>query len=314
MKFQKPESGRAEILRMGLLFAILAAIISGFSIFYNKLVVVQGIDSTIFNIIKNGGVGIVLTALLFSTRKIATLPKLSKHQWIELVAIAVIGGSIPFVLFFEGLKTAPAINATIIQKTMFLWVAGFAIPFLGEKIRWQHLVAFLLIGWSNLFIGGFKGFGGTPSEFMIGGATLLWSIEIIITKKTLSTVDNLIVSWARMAIGTVILLVIAYIQGKIGMLLAIPPEQLLMIAGSVLLLIGYVTSWHAALKRAPATLVTCVLILSTPITNVLSSVFITHTFPSAHIINIAGSLFGVGILLIVDRKIQKTSQPRLQTQ
>jgi drug/metabolite transporter (DMT)-like permease len=299
--------------KTGILLAVLAAVISGFSIFYNKLVVVKGIDSTIFNIIKNGGVGLILTALLFSTGKVTQLPKLSRPQWTRLLLIAGIGGSIPFILFFEGLKIAPALSATIIQKSMFLWVAALALPLLGEKIRWQHLAAFLLIAWSNIFIGGFTGFSGNASELMILAATLFWSVEIIITKKTLSSVDNLVVSWARMAIGTMVLLVFALVQGKISLLMQITPEQLLMTGGSIVLLTGYVTSWHASLKRAPATLVTCVLILATPITNVLSALFLTHTLASGQIINIVGSLLGVGILLILDLHTNKKSQLTVQS-
>jgi drug/metabolite transporter (DMT)-like permease len=286
--------------RTGILLALLTAIISGFAIFYNKLVVVNGIDSTIFNIIKNGGVGIILTALLFSTHKISQLPKLSKKQWLKLISIAAIGGSIPFVLFFEGLKNAPAINATIIQKSMFLWVAMLAISFLGEKIKWQHLVAFLLIAWSNLFIGGFNGFTRNTSELMILGATLFWSIEIIITKKTLSSVDNLIVSWARMTIGTIFLIGMALVEGKLALLTKITPQQLSMMLGSIMFLTVYVVSWHAALKKSPATIVTAVLILATPITNLLSALFLTHTFPPAQIVNALESLIGIAILLFID--------------
>lgn len=299
--------------KTGISLALLTAVISGFSIFYNKLVVVKGIDSTIFNIIKNGGVGLILTALLVSSGRVAQLPKLSRKHWIRLILIGALGGSIPFVLFFEGLKTASAIDATLIQKTMFLWVAGLAVPFLGEKIRWQHLAAFLLIAWSNVFIGGFKGFTGNTPELMIIAATLLWSVEIIITKKVLATVDTIIVSWARMTLGAGFLLILAALQGKIGLLALITPQQVVLTIGSILFLTAYVTSWHAALKRAPATLVTCTLILATPITNILSAVFLTHTFPPAQIINVVGSLIGVGILLIADLYANRKAHPTIQS-
>jgi uncharacterized membrane protein len=56
--------------KKGILFAVLAACISGVSIFYNKLVLVKGIDPLIFNIIKNGGVALILSLCYsFTTEK-----------------------------------------------------------------------------------------------------------------------------------------------------------------------------------------------------------------------------------------------------
>jgi len=49
-----------------------------------------------------------------------------------------------------------------------------------------------------------------------------------------------------------------------------------MTLASIGLLTGYVMTWYRALKIAPVTLVASVLTLATIITNVLSSIFITH--------------------------------------
>ena len=47
-------------IKKGIIFSFLTAGISGFSIFYNKLVITQGIDPIIFNLLKNGGVALVI--------------------------------------------------------------------------------------------------------------------------------------------------------------------------------------------------------------------------------------------------------------
>ena len=124
--------------KKGIFFAVLAACISGVSIFYNKLVLVKGIDPLIFNIIKNGGVAILLSALLLSIPQRKNLLKLSSATWGKLFLIGIIGGCIPFILFFEGLKAVPAINANLIHKSLFIWVTAAAIPILGERLSlWQ---------------------------------------------------------------------------------------------------------------------------------------------------------------------------------
>lgn len=280
-------------IQKGIILALIAAGISGLSIFYNKLVIVKGIDSLIFNILKNGGVAIILTIILLTRNKVSTMIRLRKSQWVKLIAIALIGGSIPFILYFEGLKSVPAINANIIQKTMFIWVAMMALPLLGERLTKIQLVGYALIAWSNLFIGGFSGFTWSKPELMIIGATLLWSIEQMIAKVALQSIESIIVAWARMFLGTIILLTIAMWQGKIGLLATVTPEQMVGIIGSITFLTMYVLIWYQALSFAPVTLVTSLLILATPITNILSALFLTHTLPIPQITNLVGTSIGI---------------------
>ena len=49
------------------------------------------------------------------------------------LGVGVIGGSVPFVLFFEGLARAEATQASFIQKTLVIWVALLAVPLLRER-------------------------------------------------------------------------------------------------------------------------------------------------------------------------------------
>ncbi len=290
------------MLKKGILFALLTAFISGFSIFYNKLVIVKGIDPLIFNILKNGGVGIVLTLILFSTKKIVSLRNLSLTQWRNLLLIAVIGGSIPFLLYFEGLRTVSAINANIIHKTMFLWVAAMALPFLRERLSLLQVVGYVLVAWSSLFLGGFSGFTGSAAELMILAATILWSVENIIAKVALKNIDSALVAWARMFGGALVLVGIAAFEQKLPLLFTVTTSQLTATAGSVAFLTAYVLTWYKALKLAPATVVTSVLILATPVTNLLSATFLTHTLPQPQLINAIATTIGILLIAILSRK------------
>ena len=53
----------------------------------------------------------------------------------------MIGGSVPFVLFFEGLARAEATQAAFIQKTLVVWVALLAVPLLRERFGVPHALA-----------------------------------------------------------------------------------------------------------------------------------------------------------------------------
>lgn len=279
--------------KRGIILAVITAIISGFSIFYNKIVVTRGIDPVIFNIVKNGGVALVLSLLLIKTNHASRLMKLRRPQWLKLFAIALVGGSIPFLLFFEGLRSVPAVNANIIHKSLFLWVALLAIPILGERLTKWQVLGYVLVAWSNVMLGGFMGFTGSTAEFMILGATMLWAVENIIAKRVLRDLPSPIVAWARMFFGTGILIAIAGSQQKLSLFWTITQEQLLAASGSIILLTGYVLTWYHALKLAPATLVASVLILATPITNVLSAIFVTHAFPQPQLLNLVATVIGL---------------------
>src|SRR3989344_103933 len=95
-----PHSGTVPL---GILFALLAALISGISIFYNKLVIVRSIDPLIFNIIKNGGTALILSLFLLRRRQDIRITIIKDNLWKKLVLTGIIGGSIPFILFFQGL-------------------------------------------------------------------------------------------------------------------------------------------------------------------------------------------------------------------
>ncbi|MFH1280631.1 MAG: EamA family transporter, partial [Candidatus Beckwithbacteria bacterium] len=115
-------------------------------------------------------------------------------------------------------------------------------------------------------------------ETMILGATLLWSIENIIAKLTLKQVAVDVVVGARMILGSLILFLAMVGSGKLGLIFKLNSAQWLMTLVSIGLLTGYVMTWYRALKVAPVTLVATVLTLATIVTNMLSSIFITHLF------------------------------------
>jgi drug/metabolite transporter (DMT)-like permease len=56
------------------------------------------------------------------------------------------------------------------------------------------------------------------------------------------------------------------VSGKAGIVLALSGEQWAWALGTGFLLFGYVGTWYAALKRAPASLVTAILVVGAPIT------------------------------------------------
>lgn len=259
----------------GFKLALITAGFSGVAVFLNSLTVKAVGDALVFTTVKNLGVAIILGIILLR-QKIDW--QQIKNNWGKLLLIGIIGGSLPFYLFFKGLTMVNPATGALIHKTLIFWVALWALPFFKEKISLKQWLALGLIFGSNFIVGGLPGLKWGRGEIMILGATLLWSIENIIAKLTLKQVAVDVVVGARMILGSLILLAATVGSGKLGLIFKLNSGQWLMTLVSIGLLTGYVMTWYRALKVAPVTLVATVLTLATIVTNVLSSIFITHLF------------------------------------
>jgi uncharacterized membrane protein len=107
---------------------------------------------------------------------------------------------------------------------------------------------------------------------MIAAATGLWAVEVMLAKRLLATVPVRTVAVARMALGVLILAGYLVAAGKLGTVAAITATGWLWIAVTGVLLAGYVGTWYAALREAPATVITSVLVVGAVVTGVLSAV------------------------------------------
>ena len=188
-----------------------------------------------------------------------------------MLAIAVIGGSVPFVLFFEGLSRAEATQAAFIQKTLVVWVVILAVPLLHERLGWPHFaaIAMLVVGQAWLVETPARSSSGS-GEAMILAATLLWAVEVIVAKKLLADLDSRLVGAARMALGTIVLLGWVVVSGRGDELVSLSRDQWGWVLLTGLILAGYVAIWFAALARAQAVDVTAVLVFGAVVTALLS--------------------------------------------
>lgn len=282
----------------GIYISLLTATISGFSIFINKFAVDAIKPALYFTSIKNFSVALLIVGLILLTKEWKKIAKLSKRELTYLILIGIIGGSLPFYLYFTGLAQTSAVNAAIIHKTLVFWVAIMAIPFLKEKLSKGQMVAVLLLFGGNIFVGGFQGFKFSQGEMMILAATVLWAIENILAKKVLSSVSPNIVTTFRMGLGSLILMIATFISVPqvLSKSLTLNSSQIFWILLTVLFLLAYTTTWYKALKYAPAVTVTSILVSSTLITNALSAIFITHSWNG--VLTLQSVLILSGILLL----------------
>ena len=261
-----------DSLRWGVGLAFATALISGVSIYVNGFAVKQLPDAAVFTTLKNALAALILVGLAAATVRPAEVRAMNRASWTRLAIIGIVGGSVPFLLFFSGLAMASAPSAAFIHKTLFIWVAILAVPFLGERLGVAQLGALVVLLGAQLLIVPPNGVVWGAGETMIAAATLLWAVEAILAKRLLGSVPSQVVGAGRLGIGLVVLVGYLLVAGKAGAILALSFEQLAWALVTGVLLFGYVGTWYAALKRAPASLVTAILVVGAPITAALQAI------------------------------------------
>lgn len=290
--------------RTGIALAGLATVLSGVAVLVNGTAVRAVGDPTLYTTLKNAVAAVVLVSVLGvrSARRGdgAARGLLPDRPW-RLLPLALIGGSVPFVLFFEGLARTRSTDAAFIHKTLVVWVALLAWPLLRERVRPYHLVAIGLSLLGLVLLG-----GGVPrlvvggGEAMVLAATLLWSVEVVVARRLLVDVDPLVAGVVRLGGG--VLLLVAWVAAS-GGARPVTVGALWWVLLTGVLLAGFVGCWYAALARAPALDVTAVLVGAAAITAVLDA---GPVLPAIDLAGVLGLAAGAAVLVTGSRAAVRT--------
>lgn len=256
--------------RTGVVLALATATISGVSIFLNSFAVKQIADAAVFTTLKNGIAAAVLLAVALTVVRRADVRRLERRQWLGVGLVGVVGGGVAFLLFFTGLAMASAPSAAFIHKTLFIWVALLAVPFLGERLGLVQVGALVALLAAQLLIAPPTGVSWGMGESMIALATLLWAGETVVARRLLVGVPVGVLAVGRLGVGLLVLAGYLVATGRLAQLGSLTAIQWAWAIGTGVLLAGYVATWFGALSRAPATIVTSVLVIGAPITAVLA--------------------------------------------
>lgn len=291
----------------GIALALGTALISGVAIFVNSFAVKEIADAALFTTLKNGVAALALLGVtVLAARGPRSLPA-GGRTWTGMTVVGVFGGGVAFLLFFSGLAMASAPSAAFIHKTLFVWVAMLAVPFLGERLGLIQVGALGALLASQLLITPPTGVTWGIGETLIAAATLIWAAEVVLAKRLLARVDPLVLGVGRLGIGLIVLVGYVGITGKLGAVFALDAMQWTWVLLTGALLAGYVGTWFAALQRAPASVVTSVLVLGAPITATLAAAA-NGTIPMAL------PLFGYALAVLAAGAIAVVAARRTDTQ
>lgn len=258
----------------GSTIAVATAVVSGFAIFLNGYGVAawrgSGVGATGYTTAKNLVAAVILGALaVAASRRSRRAGPMTTSQRVRLVAVGIMGGAIPFVLFFEGLSRASSVQAAFIHKTLVIWVALLAVPLLREKLTAFHFAAIGLLVGGEAVMTGVDAIAIGTGEVMILAATLLWAVEVVVAKTLLKDLAASTVGAARMGIGAIALIAWTLSTGAANGITALPASAWAWVAITGLSLTAYVGTWYLALSRAQAVDVSAVLVLGALITAAL---------------------------------------------
>src|SRR3990170_53166 len=139
-----------KVAGVGILLVFLTALVSGVSNIVNAIAM-KGTNPDAFVTLRNVLVALLLVPMVFLVRR-ENLTLIRRVDWARLAAIGLVGGALPFVLFFRGIQMATAaggaVTASFGYRTLFLMATVLAVVYLRERVSWRILLtaSLLLIG------------------------------------------------------------------------------------------------------------------------------------------------------------------------
>jgi transporter family protein len=124
-------------------WAFLAAIFAALTAIFAK-VGVETIDSNLATFIRTLVVIAVLTGIVGATGQLTAIPAISGKSWIFLVLSGLATGA-SWLCYFRALKMGDASRVATIDKLSVVFVAIFAVLFLGEKLSMPNWLGVGLI-------------------------------------------------------------------------------------------------------------------------------------------------------------------------
>ncbi len=274
-------------MQRGYYLVLATAFISGISIFLNKYAV-EGLDPYFFAFSKNVLVAVFLFSMLLLMGEWADFKALKLKQWLLLIIVGLVGGSVPFLLFFKGLQLTSAASASFVHKSMFVFVAVLAFVFLKERINLKFLVGAALLLAGNFLLVKFA-WGFDFGALLVLGAVVLWAVENTLSKYLLRELSSRVVAFGRMFFGSLFILVFLAIKGSISQILTLSVSHIEWVLFTSILLLLYVATWYEGLRTIDVSTAACILLLGSVVTSVLQFAFG----------NVFSVVQGVGVVLLV---------------
>lgn len=286
-------------LGTGIALLLVTVVISGVSNFVNfRAVAGTNVDAWIT--MRNAFVVVLLIPLALLVRPETRRP-IARAEWGQLVAIGLVGGAIPFLLYFHGFQLAAsqggAASASLGYRSLFLVATVLGVLVLRERVPRRFLLAAGLLMVGNVLLVAFTGSIWTDGTAYVLVATLLWACEYTVSKRLLRTLPASTVGLGRMGFGAGFLLAYLGASGQLFSIGGFSGMDWMALGFSALLLFAFVATWYAGLRSVDLSVAATLLVLAFPITWVLGVLASRNAFTIEQAAGAGTIAFGVAVLL-----------------
>lgn len=288
----------------GIALVLLTVLVSGVSNFVNFRAA-QGTNVDAWITLRNAFVVLLLVPFAIIPGA-GVRPPRTRSEWIGIVAVGLVGGAVPFLLYFHGFQLAAgqggAASASLGYRSLFLLATLLSVVALRERIPRRFLPAAGLLLVGNALLLSLTGPLWTDGSGLVLLATGLWACEYTMSKRLLRTLPSGTVALGRMGFGVAFLAAYLGATGQVSAMAAFSAADWMWLSASGFLLFAFVTAWYAGLRTVDLSTASSLLVLAFPITwglGVLSSQVAFVPGQATGAVAVAAGvalLFGVGAI------------------
>ena len=288
----------------GLALVLVTVVISGVSNFVN-FKAVQGTNVDAWITMRNVVVSLLLVPLALLPGRTAW-KRLDRSDWVRLATIGLVGGAIPFLLYFRGFQMASAQGgaavASLGYRSLFVVATVLAVVVLKERLPRGFVLAAALLMAGNVLLLAISGPIWTDGTMYVLIATAMWAGEYTLSKRALRKLPSSTVALGRVGFGAIFLTAYLGLSGQAPSIAAFGSSDWMTLSLSALLLFGFVTTWYAGLRTVDLSIATSLLVLAFPLTWILgvlsarSPFTVEQAMGAVAVVGSLGLLFGMGSL------------------
>ncbi len=283
----------------GIALVLVTVLVSGISNFVN-FHAAQGTNVDAWITLRNAFVVLLLLPLVLVPGSAPRRPQ-TRAEWCGLVLVGLLGGAVPFLLYFHGFQLAAsqggAASASFGYRSLFLIASLLAVVVLRERVSRRFLPAAGLLLLGNALLLSVTGPLWTDGSAYVLVATALWAGEYTMSKRLLRSLSSSTVALGRMGFGASFLLLYLAGTGQVSAVAGFTGADWMWLALSGLLLFAFVSTWYAALRSVDLSLASGLLVLAFPITWILGVVGAGNAFTMGEAAGVAAVVGGTFLLL-----------------
>jgi drug/metabolite transporter (DMT)-like permease len=228
-----------------------------------------------------------------------------------LALVGVLGGSIPFLLFFTGLQMGGPAVSSFIFRSLFIFAGIFGYLILREKPEPRDYAAgFIILAGNALLVSGEAVFG--LAQLLVLAATMLWALEYTISRKLLADLAPNVVMFSRMFFGSIVLLGYLAMTGSAGEIFALSSQMIAWLLIVSLMLVAFLSSWYNTLRHLPVLKAAAILSLGGIVTVALNAFFLGAAISLSEAIGLFLVLLGALIMASIAKLIGRLSRNPLK--